>query len=142
MAQLQPTVVDGTLNSLVTENVKTASHTLQLADRDKVVAFNGTGSQTVTIPNDNTVNFPIGSIVYISRLNTGTLALSAASGVTIAKEGTFAVNEEIYVRKRAANYWMVIDSPRNLSADGGAVSAGGGFNYNTFTSGTGTLGIS
>lgn len=142
MAQLQTTDVDGTLTSLVTENVKTGSHTLQLADRNKVVAFNGTGAQVVTVPNDNTVNFPIGSVIYINRINTGTLELAAAAGVNLAKTGTFAVNEEIYLRKRAANYWMVIDSPRNLSVAGGDASVGGGYNYNTFTSGTGTVEIS
>lgn len=142
MAQLQPTVVDGTLNSLVTENIKTASHTLALADRDKVVAFNGTGAQIVTIPNDTTTNFPVGSIVYISRLNTGTLELQAAGGVTVSRTGTFGAFEEIYVRKRAANYWMVIDSPRSLSAAGGTVVTAGSFKYHTFTSGTGTLTLS
>lgn len=139
MAQLQPTVVNGTLNSLVTENVKTASHTIELADRDKVVAFNGTGTQIVTIPNDTTTNFPIGSIVYISRLNSGTLELQAAGGVTLSRSGTFGLLEEIYVRKRAANYWMVIDSPKTLSATGGALSTGGGYTVHTFTSGTGTF---
>ena len=139
MAQLQPTVVDGTLNSLVIENTKTTSHTLELADRDRVVSFNGTGSQVVTVPNDTTVNFPIGSIVYINRVNTGTVELAAAAGVNLGKTGTFAVNEEIYLRKRAANYWMVIDSPRNLSGAGGTEASASGFSFHTFTSGSGTF---
>jgi hypothetical protein len=138
MAQLQPTVVDGTLNSLVTENVKTSSHTLALADRDKVVAFNGTSAQVVTIPTDS-VAFPIGSIVYIGRYNTGTLTLAAASGVTVSKTGTFAINEEVYVRKRASNTWIVVDSPRNLSGTGGSVATAGSYKFHTFTSGTGTF---
>ena len=139
MAQLQPTVVDGTLNSLVTENSKTGSHTLALADRDKVVSFSGAGAQVVTVPNDNSVNFPVGSIVYINRVGTGTVELAAAAGVNLGKTGTFAVNEEIYLRKRAANTWMVIDSPRNLSGSGGTEAAGQGFAFHTFTSGSGTF---
>lgn len=139
MAQLQPTVVDGTLNSLVLENTKTSSHTLQLADRDKVVSFNGAGSQVVTVPNDTSVNFPIGSIVYINRIGSGTLELAAAAGVSLGKTGTFAVNEEIYLRKRAANTWLVIDSPRNLSGAGGTEASASGFNFHTYTSGSGTF---
>lgn len=135
MAQLQPTVVDGTLNSLLTENVKTASHTLELADRDRVVAFNGTGTQVVTVPNDTSVNFPIGSVVYIARVNTGTLELQAAGGVDVSRTGTFGNNEEIYIRKRAANTWIVVDSPRPISATGGTEASLGAFNYHTFTTG-------
>lgn len=142
MAQLQPTDVDGTLTSLVTENIKTANHTLEIADTGKVVAFNGTAAQTVTVPNDNSVNFPIGSIVYINRINSGTVTLAAASGVTVSRTGTFGSYEEIYIRKRAANFWVTVDSARTLSATGGAEASLGAYDYHTFTSGSGTLTLS
>ena len=141
MANLQATVVNGTVTSLLTENIKTANHTLELADRNKVVAFNGTNAQTVTIPADTTVNFPIGSVVYIARVNTGSLTLAAAGGVTVTRSGTFGVGEEIYVRKRDANSWITVDSPRSLSATGGTLVTANSFRYHTFTSdGTFTVG--
>ena len=134
MANLQATEVNGVVTAVMTENQKTTSHTLELADRNKVVAFVGTGAQTVTVPNDSAVNFPIGAMVYLGRFGTGTLELSAAAGVTLTRLGGFGVNEEIYIRKRAANTWNVVDSPKNLEGSGGAVSAADGNTIHTFTS--------
>ena len=132
-------VVSGTLNSLRLENIKTSSHTLELADRDKVVAFNGTSAQTVTIPTNSAVAFPIGSVVYIGRVNTGTLALAASVGVTINKTGSFGSGEEIYCRKRDTDSWVVVDAPKTLTATGGTLAASGGYNNHTYTSGSSTF---
>jgi hypothetical protein len=131
--------VAGTVNSLRLENIKTADYTLALADRDRVVAFNGTGGQTVTIPTNAAVAFPVGSVVYICRLNTGTLTLAASAGVTVNKTGTFGGGEEIYCRKRDTDNWLVVDSPKTLTATGGTLVASGGFNNHTYTSGTSTF---
>lgn len=141
MAELQATVVDGVVTSVRTENQKSTSHTLELADRDKVVAFVGTGAQTVTVPTDAAVNFPIGSVIYIGRFGIGSLQLTAAGGVTLTRTGGFGANEEIYIRKRGANSWNVVDSPKNLSADGGSISAADGFTIHTFT-GNGSFDVS
>jgi len=140
MAELQPTTVDGTLNSLRSENVQTSSYTLSINDRDRVVAMNNTSNVTVTVPNDSAVNFPIGSIVYINRINSGSVTLAAASGVTLGRTGNLASFEEIYVRKRDDNFWMVIDVTRAPTVTGGTESDSGGFKINTFTS-SGTLSI-
>jgi hypothetical protein len=134
-----PAIFNGTVNSLRLENIKTASYTLALVDRDKVVAFNGTGDQTVTIPLNSEVAFPIGSVVYICRLNTGTLTLAVSAGVTVNKTGSFGGGEEIYCRKRAENTWVVVDAPKTLTATGGTLLASGGFNNHTYTSGTSTF---
>ena len=129
----------GTINSLRTENVKTANHTLALADRDRVVAFNGTGSQTVTLPQDSEVAFPVGSVVYIARINTGGLTLATGTGASANKTGSFGSGEELYVRKRAANTWYVVDVAKTLSATGGSLSAGSGYTIHTYTSGSSTF---
>lgn len=115
MAQLQATSVNGVVTSVITENVKTGNHTIALEDRNKVVAMNNTSGATITIPNDSSVNFPVGSVVFIAKVNNGSLTLAAASGVTLSKTGTFGSNEEIYVRKRAANTWIVVDAPSPAS---------------------------
>jgi hypothetical protein len=135
--------VNGTARSLRTDVVKTTSHTLELADRDRVVAFNGTGSQTVTVPLNSTVAFPIGSVVYINRVNSGSLTLAAEGGVTLTKTGAFAQNEEIYVRKRNTDSWIVVDSPATFTATGGSISNADGRKIHTFTTvGSSTFDVS
>jgi hypothetical protein len=127
-------LVDGTARFLVTENTYTASHGLALADRNKVVNMNNSASATVTVEADATTNFPIGSVLYVNRTGAGTVALQGAAGVTLSRSGTLSPNEEIYIRKRSANSWIVVDSPTSLSASGGTVSAGGGFTIHTYSS--------
>jgi hypothetical protein len=132
-------VVDGTVRSLRTENVKTANHTLELADRDKVVTFNSASSLTVTVPLNSSVAFPIGSVVYIARVGTGSLTLAAEGGVTLSKTGTFSANEEIYCRKRAENTWIVVESPQNPTGTGGSLTSADGYRVHSFaTVGSGT----
>lgn len=134
-------LVDGTVRSLTTENNKTTDHTLEIADRNRVVSFSGGGPQTCTVPNNSAVAFPIGSLVYINRVGAGTVTLTKSAGVTLTSEGLFGNNEEIYIRKRDTNAWMVVDATTGASASGGSVSSGGGYQINTFTTG-GTLIVS
>ena len=139
MANLQASDVAGVLTSLRTENVKTGDHTLDLSDRDKVVAFTSSSAQSCTVPSDSNVNFPIGSVVYIGRFGTGSVSIVPDTGVTLSKTGTFSPDEEITIRKRANNTWVIIDSPKSLSGDGGAVSSASGYTIHSFTSGTDTF---
>jgi hypothetical protein len=108
MAQLQATTVNGVINSLRTENVQTGNYTFALVDSGRVVAMNNTAAATVTIPNDSSVNFPIGSVVYVNRLNTGTVTIAGAAGVTIngLPSNQLANLQEIGFRKRVANSWV------------------------------------
>jgi hypothetical protein len=126
----------GTVISLRLENTKTTNHSLELADRDRVVNMNNTSPATVTVPTDSTVAFAVGSVVYINRINTGSVTLAAAAGVTLSKTGTFKLNEEIFCRKRAANNWIVVDTPTALTATGGSLSASSGYTIHTYTSGS------
>ena len=126
--------VNGVVNSVRTENIKTASHTLSLADRDKVVAMNNSTAATVTIPPDSSVDFPIGSVVYINRVGSGSVTLAAGAGVTVTRTGNFAEQEELYCRKRAANSWIVVDVPQSPAGDGGVVSSAAGYTIHSYTS--------
>jgi hypothetical protein len=139
MAQLQATSVNGTLTALREETTTTASLTLALANRDKVIACTNTGAITITVPTDAAVNFPIGSVVYIARLGSGTVALAAAGGVTLTKTGTLGTGEELYVRKRAANSWVVVERQYELSGSGGSLATSGNFRSHSYTSGVSTF---
>jgi hypothetical protein len=133
MAQLQATTVDGVLNSLRTDNIQTNSYSLLLTDRDRVVVMNNSSEATVTVPNDSTTNFPVGSMVYVSRIGAGAVTLSAGSGVTVSRTGQFASGEEVFLRKRSANNWFVVDQAQTLSGSGGAISTAAGYNIHTFS---------
>lgn len=139
MAQLQETTVNGSVIALRSENITTVSKTIALTDRDKVVACTNTSAITVTVPTDASVNFPIGSVVYIVRVGTGAVTVAAQSGASISKAGLLAPSEEIYCRKRAANNWVVVERPYVLSGTGGDVTTAGNFTSHRFNSGTGTF---
>jgi hypothetical protein len=127
-------LVTGNLLNLLVENIQTASYTLQLTDRGGVVTMNNSAAVTVTIPNDSSIFFPIGSILYICRIGSGSVTLQGAAGVSVSRTGLFTANEQITCRKRAANTWIIVDMPRALTALGGTVSAAGGATIHTFTS--------
>ncbi len=125
----------GTVRKLQTENAITTSYTLALTDQDRVVACNNPGAITVTIPTNAAVAFPIGSVVSIFRLpGSSTVTLAASGGVTVNKTGTFASGEEIMVRKRGTDTWVVIDAPRQLVASSNTPSVVGQSNVHTYTS--------
>lgn len=112
MAQLQSTTVNGETISLRIDNITTVSRLLTLDDRNKSVLCNNTSTITITVPNDTTTLFPIGAIVYINRNSTGIVTLAAAAGVSVSRSGNLGAKEELYIRKRAANTWFVINQPR------------------------------
>ncbi len=120
----------------VETSTQTGNYTLALTDAGGVVFFNNTSTAQVTVPADGTVNFPVGSIVYVYRGNTGTVELVAGGGVTLTKTGFMASGEQLYLRKRAANNWVVVDIPSTVtfSAAGGTIATAGGFRTHSFTS--------
>jgi hypothetical protein len=139
MAQLQATAVNGTLSALREEVTTTASRTLTLSDQDKVVTCTNSSAITITVPANTTVAFPIGSVVYVAKVNTGTVTLAAEGGVTLSRTGTLGNNEELYIRKRDTNNWIVIDRPYPLTGAGGTITPTGNFSSHTFTSGSSTF---
>ena len=136
--------INGALISSIAENVQTSNYTVALSDRGVVVAMNNSSAATITVPPDTSVAFPIGTVLYICRVGSGTVTLAAGAGVSLSKTGTFGSNEQITIRKRLANTWIIIDAPTNPSAIGGTFSQALGYKINSFTgagaSGTLTVG--
>lgn len=126
--------VGGPVKSIRSENIQTGNYTLALTDRDIIVTMNNTTGSTVTVPPNSSVAFPVGSVVRIARVNSGSVALAAGSGVTLSKTGNFGENEEIAIRKRATDSWIVIDSEQNLTGSGGTTTTPTGFSLHQFTS--------
>lgn len=141
MADLQATTINGTLTALRQENTTTASKILSLDDRDRVVACTNSNAITITVPSDS-VAFPVGSVVYIARIGTGSVTLAGAGDVTLNKTGDLAEGEELYVRKRSSNNWVVVDAPYTPDVAGGTTSESNGIGTQSFLStGASTLTI-
>lgn len=58
-------------------------YTLALSDAGKLLTFNSTGTINVVIPAIATVSFATGTHIDLVRLNTGTVSVTGASGVTV-----------------------------------------------------------
>ena len=101
------TITEANTRLYLQENLKTASHTLELADVNRVVAMNNSSAATVTVPFNTTVNFPIGSVINVYRAGTGDVTIAAATGVTIRNAGKlYEQYTEVSLRKRAINEWV------------------------------------
>lgn len=87
------------------------AYTLTAYDTENLVqlAYDGTLPMTVTIPNDATLNLPIGSIFYSVGSNTGAVTIAGGAGVTFqtAVGLTAGQNETRKYVKKAANIWQV-----------------------------------
>ncbi len=89
----------------------TANDILVLTDGGKVVEMNNASARTITIPPNGDVAFPVGTIIHITRLGVGTVALVEGAAVTLRSAGDekFIANQysggTIY--QRAADEWVL-----------------------------------
>jgi hypothetical protein len=98
--------------------VKTANYTAVLTDRGCVVPFNTTSgttssAATYTIPTNASVPFPVGTMLGLLWVYTGTVqpAFAAASGVTIdppAPLTVWAAGSIIWAWQYSANIWYLM----------------------------------
>jgi hypothetical protein len=95
------------------------SYTLGLSDADfgLMLTLSNALSITLTVPNESSVNFPVGSLVNFTQLGAGQVTVAAAGGVTINSQGaktkttgTYAVGSLI---KMSSNNWLLFG---NLAA--------------------------
>lgn len=84
----------------------TSSYTVTLDDLNKIVTMHGT-TLSMFFPLEEDVNFPIGSIIFAYNLGAATFTVIGAAGVTVRNGGTVPQYQQISVRKRAANEWVM-----------------------------------
>ena len=98
--------------SLVAIRSVTASTTLVLGDTMNAVEVNASGATTVTVPPQSSVAFPIGTVIEVAQLGTGSVTIAAGSGVTLQSAGALLATRAQYstvsIRKRATNTWLVV----------------------------------
>ena len=94
-----------------TINAQTASYTLVLADKNKLVEMGVASANTLTVPPNSSVAFPIGSTITILQTGAGQCTLTAGAGVTV--NGTPGLKlrttwSSATLIKRATDTWVAL----------------------------------
>lgn len=96
--------------AITLSNQTGTSYTLDLDDAGTLVQRDVASSNTVTVPPNSAVAFPVGTFVWVWQRGAGATTIAAGSGVTIrcrlslTSAGQYAM---LYLRKRAADVWVL-----------------------------------
>jgi ABC-type hemin transport system ATPase subunit len=90
-------------------------YTFALVDQDSLITISNSATQTVVIPQNSSVAFPVGAAVNIVRAGTGPVQITQGSGTTIRSTGATATGPYLRAQYSAAsalyegtNVWYVI----------------------------------
>lgn len=106
------TALAGKVDSYTPIVQKTASYTLtSLTERDDLIEVDSTSPCVISIPEDATVDYPIGTSLDILQTNTGEVSIAPVSG-TVTVNATPGLKlrtrwSSATIFKRAANTWVV-----------------------------------
>lgn len=92
-------------------NAQAASYTLVLGDADKIVEMEVASANTLTVPNNDTVAYPVGTEITILQTGAGQTTLTPASGVTINATPGLKLRAQwasATIIKRSTNVWVAI----------------------------------
>ena len=104
----------GTGNVLLSElptSAQTASYTLVLADKMKVVEMLVGSANNLTVPLNASVAFPVGTQIHIVQTGSGQTTVVATAGVTINTATTLKLRAQwsaATLMKRAENTWVLV----------------------------------
>ncbi len=90
-------------------NSRTVNYTLVLGDANGVVEMNVAGANTVTIPTNASVAFPVGISILVLQYGSGQTTI-AAPGVTLRQPFGLSISAQYKsasLYQRAANEWYV-----------------------------------
>jgi hypothetical protein len=87
------------------------TYTLAITDAGDVIERNNAAANTVTIPPNSSVPFPIGTVVFFRQMGAGATTVAAGAGVTIRSRGGALVlggqYAEASASKRATDEWVL-----------------------------------
>ena len=93
------------------ENVQTGtSYTLVLSDGWKIVTMSNAGANTLTVPPNSSVAFPVGTRIDVGQDGSGQTTIAAGAGVTIHTPETLKIRKQwgkVTLFKRATDTWDV-----------------------------------
>ena len=90
----------------------TVSYVLALSDQNKYIRLTASSNQTVQVPTNSTVAFPIGTEIEFIRTTTNEVEFTAAGGVTLnSVDGNKKLNKQYsaaVLKKIGTNEWDLI----------------------------------
>jgi hypothetical protein len=98
-------------SSTLVPNAQASSYTLVLADKDKLVEMGNASANTLTVPLNSSVAFPIGSQINILQTLGGQTTIAATAGVTINATPGLKLRAQwssATLIKRLENTWVLI----------------------------------
>jgi len=107
------TAINGKGPRYISVNAQTGTtYTLVLADASKAVECTNASAITVTVPQNSSVAFPIGTIIEIDQMGAGQVTIAAGTGTTLRSAGSLLKTRAQYsgasIRKQATNTWLVV----------------------------------
>jgi hypothetical protein len=111
----------GAASAAVPINTQTTDYTLALSDEGALVRMNKATANTLTVPTNASVAFPIGTSVAVRQVGAGVTTLAAAGGVTINNPGT-----DLNMAKQFATALLVKVGTDEWDLIGGVTGTGGG----------------
>jgi hypothetical protein len=102
------------LEYLQIKTVTEAEYTLEIEDVNKVIEMNSASANVVIVPNNASVEFPIGSAINVIRFSTEETTISPDVGVTILSAENLSIlafqYSAITLYKYSENTWILIGS--------------------------------
>jgi hypothetical protein len=91
---------------------KTANYVIQLQDSGKAITMNSSSANTVTVPTNASVVFPIGTVITIIQTGTGETSFVESAGVTIRSKNSYKkMNTQFAAAqlvKTETNIWILL----------------------------------
>jgi hypothetical protein len=102
---------NNTAGNELTINAQAASYTLVLADQNKLVEMGVGSGNTLTIPLNSSVEFPVGTQINVLQTGAGQTSIAGTGGVTVNSTPGLKLRAQwssATLIKRATNTWVVI----------------------------------
>lgn len=100
------------INELQQNEQTGTSYTLVVDDAGKLVEMNNASANTLTVPPNSSVAFPVGSQILVLQTGAGQTTLAPDTGVTInSKDGNLKLSAQwcaATLIKRATDVWVVV----------------------------------
>jgi len=93
-------------------NAQTASYTLILSDAGKMITINNASANSLTIPTNSSVAFPVNTRIDVIQTGAGQTTIAASGGVTLYSAGSKTKLTSQYsgasLWKQATDTWILI----------------------------------